>query len=449
MNPMPEDAHLLRQFQAERSEGAFRELVERHLPLVWSTARRVVNGDAAMAEDVAQCVFRDLAGKARSLPSDVLLGGWLHRHTFFTATKAVRTEARRRAREKHAAAMHDEFSLDDRWSELAPHLDAALEKLSRADREAIILRFFERRSMRDVGMVLGSSEEATRKRVTRALEKLRRDLSRRGIAVAATMLGTLIARHAVAPVPAALFGTVAGSAWQAGAAGASGGVFAALWARVATATGAAITATTIVVASGVFLWWNATHNAATSQRSRRATVNDASRSPPSALPPGIPFRTQVSLFRMSDKEAARWLLRRRDSASDAAVFEQLKAGGGKLEGDFTLATPSGRLVSGGKSEPFEYAAEFAYDNTGREHATAFVDYDVGTEIKARVRMIEAANQAHLDLHARTPDGDLPHAGPRTGRRHVIRGGGVGRARWEYCVELRTDLSPSASRTPDG
>src|SRR5688572_2716879 len=92
----PDDALLLRCFVREGSEVAFRSLAERYLPLVWSVARRVVNGDAAMAEDVAQVVLADFARKAHALAPGMPPSGWLHRHTVFTASKAVRKESRRR-----------------------------------------------------------------------------------------------------------------------------------------------------------------------------------------------------------------------------------------------------------------------------------------------------------------------------------------------------------------
>src|SRR5436190_1479579 len=100
--PPESESAPFRRFQRAGSEAAFREVVAQWLPLVWSTARRVVGGDAALAKDVSQTVFADLAQKARSLPDSIPVGGWLHRHTFFTASKAVRSEVRRKDREQAA-----------------------------------------------------------------------------------------------------------------------------------------------------------------------------------------------------------------------------------------------------------------------------------------------------------------------------------------------------------
>ena len=102
---MTNDEQLLDAYARERSESAFGELVTRHIDFVYSTALRVVNGDSHLAQDVAQTVFIDLARKAGSLPGDVGLAGWLHRHTCYKGATAVRTERRRQTREQTAMEM--------------------------------------------------------------------------------------------------------------------------------------------------------------------------------------------------------------------------------------------------------------------------------------------------------------------------------------------------------
>src|SRR2546428_11175757 len=99
---MTDDGQLLQQYARERSESAFGELVTRHIDLVYPAALRVAGGDRPLAQDVTQMVFIDLARKAPSLPSNVMLAGWLHRHTCYPAAKAVRTERRRKTREQTA-----------------------------------------------------------------------------------------------------------------------------------------------------------------------------------------------------------------------------------------------------------------------------------------------------------------------------------------------------------
>src|SRR5215210_1487222 len=99
---MTETQQFLADYVKNGSEPAFRELVTRYVDLVYSAAVRLVNNDTHLAEDVTQTVFADLARMARTLSPEVMLGGWLHRHTCFVASKTLRGERRRRERERQA-----------------------------------------------------------------------------------------------------------------------------------------------------------------------------------------------------------------------------------------------------------------------------------------------------------------------------------------------------------
>jgi RNA polymerase sigma factor (sigma-70 family) len=202
---MTDGRQLLAEYAATGSEMAFRELVGRYVDLVYSSALRLVNGDTHRAEDVTQTVFADLARMARTLSRGVMLGGWLHRHTCFVASKTMRAERRRQARERQAVEMN---SMEDHsavnLASVAPVLDEAINQLGAEDRAAILLRFFEQRDFRGVGEALGNNEEAARKRVDRALGKLELLLKRRGVALSAAALGTALGAQAVSAAPAGL-----------------------------------------------------------------------------------------------------------------------------------------------------------------------------------------------------------------------------------------------------
>src|SRR5438128_1105636 len=190
---MTPDCELLRRYAESRSEDAFAELVRRHLDLVYSAALRQVNRDAALAQDVTQTVFTDLARKANSLSRRPVLTGWLYTSAHFAAAKAVRAERRRRAHEQEAQTMREllhDPAPDLEWSKLRPMLDEAMHQLKEADREAILLRYFEQRPLGEIGARLGVSENTARMRVDRALEKLRSVLSRRGVALTVTGLAS-------------------------------------------------------------------------------------------------------------------------------------------------------------------------------------------------------------------------------------------------------------------
>ena len=217
---MTDSQQLLANYVRNGSNEAFRELVSRYLALVYSTAIRLVGGDTHLAEDVAQTVFVDLARKARTLPADVMLGGWLHRDTCFVASKTVRSERRRQSRERQAVEMnslqnHPESDL----RLVAPILDEAINRLGAEDRTAILLRFFEQSDFRAVGEALGSNEDAARMRVNRALEKLHSLLTHRGVTLSVAALGTVLTAEAVTAAPVGLAVTMSSVALASMAAG--------------------------------------------------------------------------------------------------------------------------------------------------------------------------------------------------------------------------------------
>jgi RNA polymerase sigma factor (sigma-70 family) len=206
-----DDWQLLQAYAKNRSEAAFAELVRLHLDWVYSVALRHV-GDPHLAEDVVQSVFVLLARKARDLSPGTQVGGWLFRTTRLVAGHARRAEQRRKIREATACTMsHDTASPDTDeilWEQLAPHLDQAVAALSEADRSAILLRFYEKMPLRNIGDKMGVSEEAAKKRVSRAVEKLREFLDRRGVKLSGVALAAVLAEKTVQTASAALAGAV-------------------------------------------------------------------------------------------------------------------------------------------------------------------------------------------------------------------------------------------------
>lgn len=223
---MPDDAELLRRYAAENSEAAFAELVARHLGFVYACALRRVGGDAGLAEDVCQQVFTLLARQARELATRPVLAGWLFTTARFTSARIVRGERRRQAREKEASLMREIFSDDPAppdWERLRPVLDAALDHLGERDREAVLMRFFERRTFGEIGVKLGLTENAARMRVERALDKLHGLLARRGVTSTAAALGVALAAQPMVAMPAGLAASVTGAALAGASAVAAGG----------------------------------------------------------------------------------------------------------------------------------------------------------------------------------------------------------------------------------
>lgn len=207
------DQQLLRNYTTHRSDPAFAELVRRHLDLVHSAAQRMV-GDVHLARDVTQATFVALAQQAAQLSNRPALSGWLHTTARNLAVKTIRTDARRRVREQEAVAMNDLLSPtpDAPWEQIAPHLDAALGELNDADRDAVLLRYFEKKSAAEIGSTLGISSEAAQKRVSRAVERLREFFAKRGVTVGAGGLVVVISANAVQAAPAGLATTISAAA---------------------------------------------------------------------------------------------------------------------------------------------------------------------------------------------------------------------------------------------
>ena len=206
--PEPEDIALLKQYAGEHSEAAFAMLVARYVNLVYSAALRSAGNEHA-AQEITQAVFIVLARKADKLSRHTVLSGWLYQTARLTAANYLRTEIRRRNREQEAymqAILNEPES--GAWRQIAPLLDDAMGRLGEKDRDAIVLRFFENKSLGEVGLALGASEDAAKMRVNRALEKLRKIFSKRGVNSTTAAIAGAVSANSVQTAPVALAKTI-------------------------------------------------------------------------------------------------------------------------------------------------------------------------------------------------------------------------------------------------
>src|SRR5471032_3691741 len=216
-----DDIELLREFAENNSEAAFAALVGRHVNLVYSTALRSV-GNSHSAEEITQAVFIILARKAKTFSRQTILTGWLHQTTRLTAANFLRTEIRRQHRESEAFMQSALSETDsETWTQIAPLLDDAIARLGGRDRNAILLRYFENKSAREMAAALRVDEPAAQKRVTRAVEKLRAFFAKRGVTLTAAAIAGAVSANSVQAAPVGLAATVTAAAAKGAAVSAS------------------------------------------------------------------------------------------------------------------------------------------------------------------------------------------------------------------------------------
>jgi RNA polymerase sigma factor (sigma-70 family) len=201
---MTDDMMLVREYALNRSERAFETLVSRHINLVYSVAFRQVR-NTQLAEEITQAVFIILERKAKALGPKAILSGWLCRTTRYVAANILTIERRRKQREQDAfMRAHINEPDSNAWMQIEPVLETAMAQLGEQDHNAVVLRFFEGKSFSDVSIALGTSEDAAKKRVKRAVEKLRAFFTRRGLTLSAGVIAAAISANSVQAAPIGL-----------------------------------------------------------------------------------------------------------------------------------------------------------------------------------------------------------------------------------------------------
>ncbi|MDB6028907.1 MAG: polymerase, sigma-24 subunit, subfamily [Verrucomicrobiales bacterium] len=199
-----DDIVLLQEYVERDSHEAFATIVARHVNKVYSVALRQTR-KRHQAEEITHAVFVILAQKAHRLSRQVVLSGWLYQTARLTAVTFIRSEIRRARREEEAYMQNISDETDsEAWSQIAPLLDAAMDGLNEADRHAVVLRFFDGKSMKEVGAALGANESAAKMRVNRAVEKLRLFFTRHGVVLSAAVLMMAISANSVQAAPTML-----------------------------------------------------------------------------------------------------------------------------------------------------------------------------------------------------------------------------------------------------
>ena len=257
-------------------------------------------------------------------------------------------------------------------------MDAALDQLPRPDREVLLLRFWQQQDHRSIGTALGSTEDAARKRIARALEKLRSLLRRRGVLLTAALLTQFLTDHAIAAVPSSIAATLPGAAWrQATTSGPITAVSHSLIRRFWPATAAAL-----VITGG--LWTAVSAGWFTSSSSPKFSAIPATAKAPKAA-----TSKEITLhFTIADVPAgtmAHRLLSYEPGGNDAALFtevHQLANTSGKLV-EFALTSPSGKSRTLERSRPYSYSDRWTWDEKlQRPHGEQNEIRNLGTNVEA-------------------------------------------------------------------
>jgi RNA polymerase sigma factor (sigma-70 family) len=341
----PTDLELLERYSKEGSEEAFSELVHRHLDLVYSAALRQVHSPQ-LAEEVAQSVFTDLSRGAQRMKSDTVLTAWLYQVTRRTAVDVVRRESRRQLREQLAVELTDMNAHPSLWSQIEPLVEEAMENLEPVERTAILLRYFEQRSLREVGQTLGTSEDAAQKRVSRAVERLREFLSQRGVTVGASALVLALSANAVQSAPLGLVTSISSGVTASGAALHSVTTFGATKALAMTTLQKVIIVAALTGAAGVALYEN--HQASAAREQLQASQQREN-----------PLKEQLSQTTQERDEAATQLaaLREENDAlrGNAAELPKLRAEVARLRDSSREAQLKGGSATSGADAALDEA----------------------------------------------------------------------------------------------
>lgn len=210
--PIFADRTDLEQYTRTSDAAAFGRLVRGHIDLVYSVCRHELRDEASLADDATQAVFILLAQRPGRVGGPHALVGWLYTTARNCSRNARRASLRRRRHELEAAKqrthiMQAETSASAERAELEASVHQALSRLNAPQRELLLMRFFQRLSLVEVGRAVGVSEDAARQRVNRAIGALRSIMERgRGRAMGTTpaiLLATpaWLESHAVIPTP--------------------------------------------------------------------------------------------------------------------------------------------------------------------------------------------------------------------------------------------------------
>ncbi|MCH7227812.1 sigma-70 family RNA polymerase sigma factor [Verrucomicrobiaceae bacterium E54] len=187
--------------------------------MVHAVAMRILSNHHD-AQDVTQAVFLVLTREAAKLGGKPSVAGWLHTVSRHLSLDARKSRERRQRREQAAMNESSNITPDATASTgFRRELDAALERLPDRYRQPLVLFHLEGASLNEVARRLDLQPSTLRTRLSRAREKLREILGRRGVEIASVgALGVLFEAEAKAsPFTPAILSSVLDTAAPGGA----------------------------------------------------------------------------------------------------------------------------------------------------------------------------------------------------------------------------------------
>jgi RNA polymerase sigma factor (sigma-70 family) len=220
------DGELLRRFAVRREESAFVALMQRHGPMVLGVCQSILR-EGQDAEDAFQATFLVLVRKAGAISKPASVASWLHGVAYRLATRLRAETARRRAHERQTVPMSSrELQEEVVWRDLRPLLHEEVARLPERYRLPFVLCHLEGKTNEEAADSLGLPRGTVLSRLSRARERLRGRLTRRGLTLTGAVLAALLAHNAAgAAVPAALAeNTLRAALTFAAGSGAAGGI---------------------------------------------------------------------------------------------------------------------------------------------------------------------------------------------------------------------------------
>jgi RNA polymerase sigma factor (sigma-70 family) len=210
------DGQLVQRFLTARDgadQAAFTALVARHGPMVLGVCREVL-GNAHDAQDAFQATFLVLARNAGSVRKADSVSSWLHGVALRVALRAKAGEARRRMYERRSAERKSaELGRQEGSREWWPELHEEIGRLPARYREPVVLYYLEGLTTEEAALRVGCPHGTILSRLSRARERLRRQLDRRGFALSAALLTTGQRARATAALPVKVLETTVQAAF--------------------------------------------------------------------------------------------------------------------------------------------------------------------------------------------------------------------------------------------